>query len=131
MTSWSKKFAKKSNCTIDEETLYMTCHHLKDGDENKIITFEFGDKKVSFTLGELILEKGHSKTILNIKQSVHDTYAVLGEPFFQKYLVMLDYGKNKVGIASKRELVDYALIDVVSLVRFICFVFLFGKYPLI
>lgn len=63
-----------------------------------------------------------------MKQSIHDTYAVLGEPFFQKYLVMLDYSNNKVGIAEKRELVDTGIINVVSLVRFICFVFLFGIF---
>ena len=41
---------------------------------------------------------------------------------------MLDYSNNKVGIAEKRELIDTGIIDVVSLVRFICFVFLFGNF---
>lgn len=131
MTEWNKKFNKKSKCAVDEKTSYLVCSHLKKEDEDKIITFEFNDKRVSFTLRELILEQTHGRTVLNLKQTIHDTYAVLGNPLFQKYLIVFDYNANKVGIAAKRDELDGGIINVVSLVRFICFVFLFGKFCVI
>lgn len=103
LAEWNKKFSKKASCEIDPETLYLTCKNLKKDDENKILTFEFADKRVSFTLEELILDKKHSKTVLNLKESIHDTIAIFGEPFFKKYLAVFDYGTNKVGFAIKRD----------------------------
>ena len=68
--------------------------------------------------------------MLNLKQSPHETYAILGEPVFQKYLVLFDYGNNKIGFSNKRDKVK-ELINPVSLIRFICFVFTFGNFLLL
>ncbi len=34
---------------------------------------------------------------------MHDTYAVLGEPLFKKYLIVFDYNKDKVGFGEKSD----------------------------
>ena len=75
---------------------------MKKGDLDKVITLEFDNAKVSFLAEELVLEKHRKKVIFNIKKTFHEDYAVLGEPFFKKYFVALDYGKNKIGIGPLR-----------------------------
>lgn len=128
MAEWVKKFNKKSKCAVNQESKYFECESIKQKEEAKIITFQFSGKKISFSLAELRLGKIKNKTIYNLKQTLHDTYAILGQPLFQKYLIVLDYGKFKVGFGQKCDHDQKEFINVISLVRFICFVFLFGTY---
>lgn len=90
------------------------------------ITFEFSGKKISFQLSELIIGKIKSKTIINVKETILDKYIILGEPFFVKYFVAFDYKSNRVGFTQKMDKSEKDFINVVTLIRFICFVFLFG-----
>lgn len=65
------------------------------------------------------------KVILNIKQTFNN-HAIMGEPLFQHYFCVFDYSKNRMGFAPKRETFNEFFISVVSLVRFLCFVFTIG-----
>jgi hypothetical protein len=82
-------------------------------------------------MSELMIGKVKNKTLFNMKQTIHDTYAILGEPFFLKYLVVFGYNNNKVGFGEKFNGDDQQFINVVSVIRFVCFVFVFGNFILI
>ena len=75
----------------------------------------------------MILGKEGSKTTLNLKVTPYDKYAILGEPLFKNYFVAFDYENNKVGFSEKRDELKQ-LINTISLVRFICFIFVAGNY---
>jgi len=74
----------------------------------------------------LVLKQEGKKIILNIKKTFNNR-AIIGEPIFKKYTVLFDYTNSKVGFAHKRESFKSFFINVVSLVRFLCFVFVLGK----
>jgi hypothetical protein len=86
---------------------------------------------MSFSLAELVMGKTNGKTMLNMKEALQEEYIVLGEPLFKKYLVVFDYNNNRVGVGQKRPKSETELINVVSLVRFICMVFASGNCTLI
>jgi hypothetical protein len=50
----------------------------------------------------------------------------LGEPIYKDHVVILDYTKNKIGIAPKRKNFSEFFVNVVTLVRFLCFIFIIG-----
>jgi len=64
--------------------------------------------------------------ILNIKQLYQQDYIVLGEPVFKKYTLYLDYSKERVGFAIRRQHFQKQFINVVSLIRFLVIVFCAG-----
>lgn len=66
--------------------------------------------------------------ILNIKQLYQQDYIVLGEPVFKKYTLYLDYGKERVGFAIKRQHFQKQFINVISLIRFLVIVFCVGNF---
>jgi len=66
--------------------------------------------------------------IFNIKQLFQEDYLVLGEPIFKKYTVYLDYGKERVGFALRRQHFQKQFINVVSLIRFLVFTFCIGNF---
>lgn len=68
---------------------------------------------------------------MNLKQISHKNYVIFGEPIYSKYATYLDYGKNKVGFAIKREHFQKQYINVVTLIRFLMFIFTFGKFALL
>lgn len=75
---------------------------MKSSDLEKVLTFVFEGAKVSFPVEDLVLEKKGKKVVFNIKRTFHDDYAILGEPVFLKYFTVLDYEKNKIGLAEPR-----------------------------
>ena len=89
------------------------------------LTFTFSI--VSFPLSDLVLEKHGKSVVFNIKKTFHDNYAILGEPVFKKYFAILDYGKNKIGLAQPRVTERQEFINITTLVRFISVVFVSGK----
>jgi uncharacterized protein (DUF486 family) len=56
---------------------------------------------------------------------------ILGEPVFKKYFTVFQYSKNRIGIALKRVTTIEKLFDVITLVRFLTFIFCTGKFQLI
>ena len=102
MKSWENEFPSDRKCSLDKDTGYFECQKLKSGDGDKIITFVFDGAKVSFTLSDLILEQHKKRAVFNIKATLNDSYAILGEPLFQKYFTVLDYAKNKIGLGPPR-----------------------------
>ena len=52
-------------------------------------------------LQDLVLEKHHKEVTFNLKTTFQD-YAIFGEPFFQKYYTVFDYGRNRIGIGAPR-----------------------------
>lgn len=92
-----------------------------------MLTLAFEGAKVSFPLHDLILEKHGKSVVFNIKETFHDDYAILGEPVFKKYFTVLDYGKNKIGLAQPRVTEKQEFINITTLVRFISVVFISGK----
>lgn len=76
-------------------------------------------------LSDLIESDSKAKIILNIKKTFNNR-VILGEPIFQRHFIALDYNKNRFGFANKRVTPFEFLVSVVSLVRFLCFVFVLG-----
>jgi hypothetical protein len=77
---------------------------------------------------DLILRNDHGKRIVfNIKKTFNNRI-VLGEPIFKENVIILDYTKNKIGIAPKRVNFSEFFINVVTLIRFLCFVFVLGIF---
>ena len=97
----------------------------------RIIFFDFGGKNINIPLSDLIHTplKG-KKLTLNIKKTFNNR-VVLGEPVFMQHYVVLDYSKNRFGFANKRATFNTFFMDIVSLVRFLCFVFVLGNSLLI
>ena len=79
---WQKKLSSKGGCEVNNVTKYLECKKIKEEDETKVLTFVIDDKKISFSFKDLILGREHSKTLLNLKVTMHDTYAIIGEPLF-------------------------------------------------
>lgn len=63
----------------------------------------------------------------NIKRA-YNNRIILGEPVYNEHVLILDYSKNKIGIAPKRVNFSEFFVNVVTLVRFLCFVFVLGKF---
>ena len=77
---------------------------------------------------DLVLRNDHGKRIIfNIKKTFNNRI-ILGEPIYHENVVILDYTKNKIGIAPKRVSFSEFFINVVTLVRFLCLIFVFGKH---
>ena len=106
----------------------------KDKDYEKRLTFSFGEEtsssSISLDLKELILYDESKSIVLNIKQLYTEDYIVLGEPLFKKYTLYLDYGKERVGFAIKRQQFQKQFINVVSLIRFLVLTFCCGNFCL-
>jgi hypothetical protein len=100
---------------------------MKDKDLEKILTFSFNGAKATFKIEELILERHHKKVVFNIKKTFKEDYAIMGEPLFRKYFTILDYGKNRIGLGPPRVTEHKEFINIVFLVRFVSFVFIFGN----
>lgn len=78
-------------------------------------------------LSDLIEKEEKTKIILNIKKTFNNR-VVLGEPIFQKHFVAFDYTKNRFGFANKRVTTSEFFMSIITLVRFLCFVFVVGNY---
>lgn len=91
----------------------------------KQLIFGFSGTNIMIKLEDLVLKNEGKKVIFNIKKTFNN-HAILGEPIFHKYFVLLDYNKNRIGFAPKRETFGSTFINVVALVRFLCFVFVLG-----
>ena len=76
-------------------------------------------------LSNLVLSEQSKKIVLNIKKTFNNR-VILGEPIFLQHFIAFDYTKNKFGFAPKRLSFNEFFIDVVSLVRFLCFIFVIG-----
>lgn len=74
---------------------------------------------------DLLLSDHSKKLTLNIKKT-YNNRLVLGEPIFKDHVLMLDYSKDRIGLAPKRVSFSEFFVNVVTLVRFLCFVFLLG-----
>jgi hypothetical protein len=72
-----------------------------------------------------------SYVVFNIKQIFTEDYIILGEPVFKKYTLYLDYGKERVGFAIRRQHFQKQFINVVSLIRFLVMTFCCGTICLI
>ncbi len=65
---------------------------------------------------------------MNIRESEPDNpYMILGEPVFKKYYTAFHYNKNRIGVALRRVTELERLFDVITLVRFLTFVFVTGN----
>jgi len=94
---------------------------------SKNFVIGFKGANMIIPLNKLLLKLDHGKrAIFNIKKSVNQ-YAVLGEPIFQHYFMAFDYLYNRVGFSGKREVEDYFIFDITTLIRFLCCVMVFGK----
>lgn len=93
----------------------------------RTIFFDFGGKNINIPISNLLHTplKG-KKLTLNIKKTFNNRI-VLGEPVFLQHYVVLDYSKNRFGFANKRLDFNNFFMDIVSLVRFLCFVFVIGS----
>lgn len=76
-------------------------------------------------LSKLILTEQGKKVVLNIKKTFNNK-VILGEPIFLQHFIAFDYSKNRFGFAPKRVNFDNFFVNVVTLVRFICFIFVVG-----
>lgn len=76
---------------------------------------------------DLVKNTKSQKVLLNIRESDPDNpYLILGEPIFKKYFTAFHYTKNKLGIALKRITMIESLFEVITLVRFLTFIFIMG-----
>jgi hypothetical protein len=96
----------------------------------KTLFFDFGGKNINIPLAKLEHESKSKKLILNIKKTFNNR-VILGEPIFTQHYIVLDYSSNRFGFAAKRTSFDNFFVDIVTLVRFLCFVFVVGNHPLI
>jgi len=76
---------------------------------------------------QLFLSGSSKKIVLNIKKTFNNR-VVLGEPIFLQHFIALDYSKNKIGFATPRHDSNDFFVDVVTLVRFLCFIFVIGTF---
>lgn len=95
--------------------------------KEKNIYFDFGGKNIMLPLASLIEKEEKTKIILNIKKTFNNR-VILGEPVFLKHFIVLDYSKNKFGFANKRVSENDFFVSVVTLVRFLCFIFVIGTF---
>lgn len=127
-----KSFSKLATCKIDNHTSYAECSSTNKKNLEKIIGknlfFGFGGPNLMVPMKDLVLRNDHGKRIIfNIKKTFNNRI-ILGEPIYHENVVILDYTKNKIGIAPKRVSFSEFFINVVTLVRFLCFIFVFGKH---
>jgi hypothetical protein len=61
-----------------------------------------------------------------IRKSETD-YIIFGEPIFNKYFTILDYHRNRIGIADRRVTFEERVFELVTLVRLLTFIFMSGK----
>ena len=78
-------------------------------------------------MDKLILSENTKKVVLNIKKTFNNR-VVLGEPIFLQHFIALDYSKNRIGFAIPRTQFSDFFIDVITLVRFLCFIFVIGTF---
>ena len=129
-TFMKKSMPKGVTCVTNNKTYYVECSGTskKVMDEVLVRTmfFNFGGKNINIPISDLLHVglKG-KKLILNIKKTFNNR-AVLGEPVFKQHYIVLDYSKNRFGFANKRSDFSSFFMDIVSLVRFLCFVFVLG-----
>lgn len=79
----------------------------------------------------LILKKSHKTKTLNIKRALDNNFVILGEPIFQKYLIILDFVTNKIGVSLQNEKPYQQIINVVSLLRVVVWALIISKLNLI
>jgi hypothetical protein len=124
-----KSFGKSANCKIDSKSSFLVCDASNKKNMEKVVKkqliFGFSGTNIMIKLEDLVLKNEGKKVIFNIKKTFNN-HAILGEPIFHKYFVLLDYNKNRIGFAPKRETFGSTFINVVALVRFLCFVFVLG-----
>lgn len=77
------------------------------------------------SLKDLVLKVDGKKLIMNIKRT-YNNRIILGEPVFKDHVLLLDYTKDRIGFAPKRQNFSEFFVNVVTLVRFLCFVFVIG-----
>ena len=51
----------------------------------------------------------------------------MGEPFFLKYYVYFDYGKNEMGFAERALSIEESFAEIVTVIHLVMLIFLFGK----
>jgi hypothetical protein len=129
----TKSFGKLANCTVNGKSLYVECAGSNKKNLEKIIGknlyFGFGGPNLMVPMKDLVLKNEHGKKVtFNIKRSFNSRI-ILGEPVYKDHVLILDYSKNRIGIAPKRTNFSEFFVNVVTLVRFLCFVFLLGNSP--
>ena len=128
---FGKQVIKKlANCNINQKTFYLECTVSNNKNMDKLmdthIYFTFSERNIMLPLKDLVLKSERKKVTLNIKKTFNN-HGIMGEPLFLHYFCIFDYSKNRIGFAPKRETFNEFFISVVSLVRFLCFVFVLGK----
>lgn len=126
-----KGLSKIASCKIDKNSLFVECSSSSSKSKidkllNKNVYFKFEGSSVMIPLKDLVRANEHNKKIsFNIKKTFNSRI-VLGEPIFKKYSVYIDYSKDKIGFAIKREHFPHNF-NLIALVRFICVIFGFGS----
>lgn len=69
--------------------------------------------------------KDGKEVVLHLKLG-ETNHIIMGEPFFKKYYSAFDYIKNRIGIAERRKSSEEKVLNVITLVRFLTFVFVLG-----
>lgn len=130
-TIMKKDMEKDVTCIINNKTYFVECtsssKHKLEKVLEKVIFFDFGGRNINLPLSDLTYEGvSKKKLILNIKKTFNNR-VILGEPVFKKHYVVFDYSKNKFGFADKRKEFNDLFVDIVTLVRFLCLVFVIGS----
>jgi hypothetical protein len=127
---FAKSFSKFANCTVNNKTLYVECSTSSKKNMEKILErnlyFGFQGPNMMVSLKDLLLRNEHSKkATFNIKRT-YNNRIILGEPIYDNYVLLLDYTKNRIGFAPKRVNFSEFFVNVVTLVRFLCLIFVLG-----
>lgn len=126
-----KGIEKDVNCTINNKTYYVECTASSKKKLEKVLDetmfFQFNGKNINIPFSMLAYKEiSKKKLILNIRKTFNNR-VILGEPIFHRHYIVLDYSKNRFGFANKIEKFDSMFVDIVTLVRFLCFIFVIGK----
>lgn len=102
----TKSFSKQANCTVNNKTLYVECTSSNKKNMEKIIEknlyFGFSGPNLMIPMQDLVLKNEHGKKVIfNIKRT-YNNRIILGEPIFNQHVLLLDYTKDRIGIAPKR-----------------------------
>ncbi len=124
-----KGLAKVANCSVNGKSLFVECGvgSKRAGEKllGKQLFIGLGGTKVALKVKDLLLSEHSKRLTLNIKRT-YNNRIILGEPIFRDHVLLLDYSKDRIGIAPKRLNFSEFFVNVVTLVRFLCFVFLLG-----
>lgn len=125
LTALIKHLSDVAKCHVSNNT-FLECSITNSKKwSNKLVIFEIGETKLSFTLDELERSKSGSSKSMLLRQSETD-FIVFGEPLFAKYFTVLDYQHNRIGVADRRVTFQERLFGIVTLIRILTFIFLSG-----